>query len=218
MNKVALLLSLLVAVPAAAQSFSAAVSYGQLQSQAQAYAATPNGVGAQTFQEFGAETLGAFGAQLSWAAVSFGPLAIELTAAYQVPATKNLTSTTWVALNGVPATFGATATSAQLRESYAAVGARLAGHLLIDWGVGVEARSESLRLVSDPGTLSTTLTRPWVEGAVGFTIPSPVIKPFVAVTWALALSKVTNDGGYDTKLVQSMAPKSELALQVGIRF
>ena len=218
MNKTALLLVLTAALPAAAQSFSAAVSYGKLPLASQTYAGAADAEGQQNFGQTSDATLTAYGVHLAWEALAFGPLALEVTAGYQAPATETLTSSYWATLPGVTTTFGNGSAAAQLRDSQAGVGVRLAGHLPLDWGVGLEARSENLRLVSNAGTLSATLTRPWLEGSVGYTFPSLVLKPFVAVSMAVALSKVANDGSYDTKLVQSMAPKTEMGVRAGIRF
>jgi len=217
MKKTALFLVLAV-LPAAAQSFSAALSYGRSQTVAQTCGTGATAEGQQDFSAFSDGTLGALGARLSWAPVAFGPLALEVTGALQAPATHDLTETDWGTLQGVSGQFGGSAASARFRESYAGLGVRLANHLLVDWSVGVEARAERLRLAAPGGTLGTTLTRPWAEASVGFTFPMPLIKPFVAVSWALALSKAGGDGSFDAKLVQSMAPKAELAMQGGIRF
>jgi hypothetical protein len=217
MKKIALLL-VLVALPAAAQSFSASLSYGRSQTVAQTYATTATVEGQQDYVQFSDATFGALGAHLAWTAVSFGPLALEVTGAYQATASQGLTEMTWGTLQDVPGQFGAGTAPARLRESYAGLGVRLANHLLVDWSVGVEGRAESLRLAAASGTLSTTLTRPWAEASVGYTFPSPILKPFVAVSWSLALSKVSNDGTFDNKLAQALAPRAELALQAGIRF
>jgi len=218
MKKTILLFLAAAALPAAAQSFSAALSYGQFQTSAQTVGGAATAEGQQNFGQYAAGTLGAVGVHLSWAAVSLGPLALEVTGAYQAPARKDLTVTTWGTLPGVAGTLGTSSASAQFRESSAGVGLRLASHLLVDWSVGLEGRSESLRLAGPGGTLSTTLTRPWLEAGVGYTFPSPFLKPFVAVTGALALSKIRDDGSFDPKLVQSLSPKAELALQAGLRF
>ena len=218
LKKTALLLVLAAALPVAAQSFSAAVSYGKLPIASQTYAGAPDAEGQQNFGQTSDATVTAYGIHGSWEAVAFGPLALEVTAGYQAPATETLTGSYWATLPGLTPTLGNGSAPAQLRESQVGVGVRLAGHLPLDWGVGLEARSENLRLVSNPGTLSATLTRPWLEGSVGYTFPGPELKPFVAVTMALALSKVASDGSYDTRFVQSMAPKTEVGVRAGIRF
>jgi hypothetical protein len=219
MTKPALLLSLLVALPAMAQSHSAALSIGRVQSLGQTFDAAVGGSGQVNYGQFNSETFTALGLQLAWSPCQLGPLALELTLAAQAPSTKNLTESYWGELNGVPTGFQNGTQGAQLRYGYEAVGARLAGHLPIDWSVGLEARGESLRLVENAvGTLSCTQIRPWLAARVGYTFPSVVVKPFVALNWSLALAKQSNDGGFDNSLAKSMAPTSEWALEGGIRF
>ena len=218
MNKTALLLALVAALPMSAQSFSAAVSYGKLQTVAQTFAAAPDAEGQQNFGQFSDGALTAYGLHLAWEALAFGPLALEVTVGYRAPATLNLTDSVWATLPGVTIPLGSGSVPAQLRDGSVSAGVRLAGHLPMDWGVGVEARSENLRLVGTPGTLSATLTRPWLEGSLGYTFPSLALKPFVAGFVAMAVTKVANDGSYDTKLVQAMAPKTEMGLRAGLRF
>ena len=218
MNLAARFLVLAVALPAAAQSFSTSLSYGQMATTGQTYAAAPGLTGFVTSSQFPVGTLNVLAIHGSWRALGLGPVALEVTASYQPAATVGLIANLWETTAGIPDALGAWSELVHLRDSQVGAGARLAGQIPLDWTLGFEFRSESLRLSSLAGTLNTTLDRPWLQAGLGYTFPGVGIKPFLAVTWALALTHVANDGGYDTNFLRSMAPKSEVAVQAGARF
>ena len=77
-------------------------------------------------------------------------------------------------------------------------------------GAGMEMRFEQQSFASN----SASYARPWVRANVGMAFPAPVIKPFVGLEFAAALSS-TSDG---PQLVKTLAPKSQIGVYAGIRF
>jgi hypothetical protein len=120
-----------------------------------------------------------------------------------------------------------TTSTAHLRESYGAVGARVAGTLPFLWSAGVEVRRESLRLTNgneftesqhNNESVSTDLTRPWVVGRIGYLFPGFKVRPFVTASVGATSAKFGVYRNYDANLVEAMAPILELGIQAGVRF
>jgi len=106
-------------------------------------------------------------------------------------------------------------------------GARLAGQAPFDWSVGLEYRRETLRLsnnwggpglIGDRTVLDATQNRPWALVRVGHTFPGAGVQPFLAASVGAALSQAGADGKLGENLVKALAPRTELALQAGLRF
>jgi len=114
---------------------------------------------------------------------------------------------------------------------YIAIGAQLDWKFLVNLHAGLEMRREKISndggmatipvygtIVVDPG--STTITRPWLSAGIGFSIPTPIVSPFVRLEAAYSLktySAPTFDGS-DDDFRKAMAPKYQIALYGGIRF
>ncbi len=106
----------------------------------------------------------------------------------------------------------------ELDNQYWAAGAMVNWKFLVNVGAGVEYRSEKLtwRPASGPST-DTTLGRPWARVNVGFSIPTPVVSPFLTLEVAAPLSKKDN-GGNPGDVSEALAPQVQVGIYGGIRF
>lgn len=107
---------------------------------------------------------------------------------------------------------------------YAAIGAQVDWKLLLNLNAGVEMRRETLSwdLVGPLGFLGplkadTTQTRPWARAGIGFSIPLPVVSPFIRLEVAIPLSKESNTSTPDS-IQKALAPQLQVGLYAGIRF
>lgn len=106
---------------------------------------------------------------------------------------------------------------------YVAVGAGLDWKLLINLHAGVEIRREKftgdLYPPTGTGVLSgsASTTRPWMKFGLGFSIPLPVVSPFVRLELAVPTTKNDKTGTPDD-LRQALAPQYQIALYGGLRF
>ena len=102
---------------------------------------------------------------------------------------------------------------------YIAVGAGLDWKLFLNLHAGVEIRRESYSadFPAWGSTGSTSLTRPWVKFGVGFSVPTPVLSPFIRLEVAFPSTKTDKTGSPDD-LRQALAPQTQVALYGGIRF
>ena len=213
MKKSLVLLALASALPLAAQSFEAGVLYTWNPSKAQTL---NTGSGSA---EIKADTWKAAGLRFGYNFVSVGPMEVQGNATVQFNNSQN------VLVNG-----NAAAPPMSIKEDYKywAVGAAVNWNFLVRVGVGLEYRSEKLNFdQSNAGTTqfsgSTTYGRPWIRGTAGFTIPAPILKPFVGVEAAFPLTSTSltyqdlanND---IDKLNKSIAPKAQYGIYAGIRF
>lgn len=106
---------------------------------------------------------------------------------------------------------------------YVAVGAGVDWKLLINVHAGVEIRREKftgdLYPATGTGVLSgsATSTRPWMKFGLGFSVPLPVVSPFVRLEVAVPTTKNDKTGTPDD-LRQALAPQYQVALYGGLRF
>jgi len=207
MKKSLALLALAGALPLAAQSFEAGVLYTWNPSKTQTISA------GSTSADLKADTWKAAGVRFGYNFVSIGPMEVQGNATYQFKNTQNLL------VNGNNA-------NATEEYNYWAVGAAVNWDFLVRVGVGLEYRSEKLNFTDNPApqfNKSTTYGRPWIRGTAGFTIPVPVVKPFVGIEAAFPLTTTSltaqdlanNDVD---KLNKSIAPKAQYGIYAGIRF
>ncbi|MBL0312836.1 MAG: hypothetical protein IPP78_08995 [Holophagaceae bacterium] len=101
---------------------------------------------------------------------------------------------------------------------YAALGAQVDWKLLLNLNAGVEMRRETLSW--DLGALGkdeSTLTRPWARAGIGFSVPLPVVSPFVRLEVAVPLSKEDRTSTPDS-IRKALAPQLQVGLYAGIRF
>ena len=101
---------------------------------------------------------------------------------------------------------------------YAAIGAQVDWKLLLNLNAGVEMRRETLSW--DLGALGrdeSTLNRPWARAGIGFSLPLPVVSPFIRLEVAMPLSKEDRTSTPDS-IRKALAPQSQIGLYAGIRF
>ena len=213
MKKTFALLALASALPLAAQSFEAGVLYTWSPGKAQDFSGGGNAF------EIKADTWKAAGLRFGYNFVSVGPMEFQGNATVQFNNKQNLN----LSVNGTNANAGWTE-----EYKYWAVGAAVNWNFLVRLGVGLEYRSEKLNFTDGLAPMyngSATYNRPWIRGTVGFTIPAPVVKPFIGaeVAFPLTTTSVTyaDIGGLNPdidKLNRSVAPKAQYGIYAGIRF
>lgn len=129
--------------------------------------------------------------------------------------------------------------SIKMSDEYLGLGVGMRWTQVVDYGFMLEARHEASNLtLEDPSqnfsyTQRTSVTRPWLSLHVGYTFPVQApVKPFVNLAYGFALAKKGTDNGqlqglssssYSQNFVidfysRSVLPKSEIALEAGIRF
>jgi len=101
---------------------------------------------------------------------------------------------------------------------YIAIGAQVDWKFLVNLHAGVDLRQEKTKTEFGHKS-STTFTRPWVKAGIGFSIPTPIVSPFVRLEAAYALTTYRLGGDFsDDDFNKAMAPKYQIALYGGIRF
>ena len=211
MKKTLALLALASALPLAAQSFEVGALYTWSPGKSQTLSSGGSSI------DLKADTWKAAGLRFGYNFVSVGPMEIQGNATMQFNNSQDIK----VSSSGASATLGTE------DYKYWAVGAAINWNFLVRAGVGLEYRSESLGF-TDPSApqynKSTTYGRPWIRGTAGFTIPAPIVKPFIGVEAAfplasktLSLSDVGSTPNIDN-LNKSLAPKAQYGIYVGIRF
>jgi hypothetical protein len=110
----------------------------------------------------------------------------------------------------------------KFNDEYMAVGAQVDWKFLVNLHAGVDIRREKLTSegASYLGAGSTTFTRPWVKAGIGFSMPTPVVSPFVRLEVAMAATKQgslsASPSADDVR--KAMAPEYQIGLYGGIRF
>ncbi len=106
----------------------------------------------------------------------------------------------------------------ELDNQYIAAGAMVQWKLLVNVGAGVEYRSEKLSFRPTSGaTTDSTLTRPWARVNVGFSIPTPMVSPFLLLEVAAPLSR-KDATATPRDLTDALAPQVQVGVYAGIRF
>ena len=126
-------------------------------------------------------------------------------------------NTTWHSRATTDLSYGGTRLGS-FESQYWAVGATVNWKLLVNFGAGVEYRSEKLafRPSAGPG-VDTTLGRPWAKVNFGFSAPLPVLSPFVLLELAAPVrTRDTTTSPRD--LTEALAPQVQVGLYGGIRF
>ena len=212
MKKSLVLLALASALPLAAQSFEAGVLYTWNPGKQQT---TNTGSGDINWK---ADTWKAAGVRFGYNFVSVGPMEFQGNATVQFNNSQDINIS------------NASASAKLGTEDYKywAVGAAVNWNFVVRAGVGLEYRSENLAF-NDPSApqynKSTTYGRPWLRGTLGWTIPTPILKPFIGVEAALPLTSTTLNASDISgsnpdidKLNKSLAPKAQYGIYAGIRF
>ncbi|MDR3672848.1 MAG: hypothetical protein P4L36_18530 [Holophaga sp.] len=103
-------------------------------------------------------------------------------------------------------------------SEYMAIGVQADWKFLLNLHAGLDMRSEKLTTSpSGGGSDSTTLIRPWVKAGVGYTLPTPVVSPFVRLELAVPLTNSDSSSSAED-FRKAMAPSLQVALYGGIRF
>jgi hypothetical protein len=114
------------------------------------------------------------------------------------------------------------ATTGKFNDDYLAVGAQVDWKFLVNLHAGVDIRREKLTTEgsSYAGAGSTTYTRPWIKAGIGFSMPTPVVSPFVRLEVAMATTKQGAIGASPSadEFRKAMAPEYQIGLYGGIRF
>ncbi len=110
----------------------------------------------------------------------------------------------------------------KFNDEYMAVGAQVDWKFLVNLHAGLDIRREKLTTegTSFAGAGSTTYTRPWVNAGIGFSMPTPVVSPFVRLEVAMATTKQGSLSASPSadEVRKAMAPEYQIGLYGGIRF
>lgn len=208
----------LALTPAVAQEFSVSLSWDQARTRSNTYAT--NNPDNSLVVHFPSKDKSAIGLHFGWIVSQVGVFNLELAGTYQFPKTTELPFD-YQRSTLVGTVLGSGVASYKC-ESFAP-GLRLSTRRILDFGVGVEYRIESLRFTgADPdrpsSSFSTHLRRPWTHLSIGYTWPGARIHPFLAASWAMAWTQPSNSSTLDPNFLKSVAPRYETSLQAGLRF
>ena len=87
--------------------------------------------------------------------------------------------------------------------------------------IGVDYRWDKLEYSFEGLSASTTYGRPWARANIGFAFPTPLMKPFLGLEVATALSNksISASGpATDEEALKALAPKLQIGIYAGIRF
>jgi hypothetical protein len=198
MKKLALALAV-VSLPACAQDYELGVFLGQNTYRSQTILGT----------EFKPETKSVAAGRVGFSLVDLGPALFQFTLGYQ-PKVKTV-----MEVNGAN-------TGLDYGQQYWSAGLMFNFKAFVAVGAGVEYRGEKLSLEGPGVNQSTTYGRPWARVNVGFSFPSPFVKPFVGVEAAAPLNSTSvTDAEYITdpdKALKAHAPNFQVGVYGGIRF
>lgn len=110
---------------------------------------------------------------------------------------------------------------ADFENEYFAIGGQVDWKFLVNLHAGVELRHEKLSVKNSVyGTNdSATQTRAWVTAGIGFSVPMPVVSPFIRLEVAYATSNADLPATYSgSDFDKILAPKYQIALYGGVRF
>lgn len=108
----------------------------------------------------------------------------------------------------------------KLGNEYMAIGAQMDWKFLINLHLGLDLRREKFTTSEFKDAVnngSTTTTRPWVRAGIGFSVPTPVVSPFLRLEVAMTTSKEDKTDNTDN-LRKALAPEYQVGLYGGIRF
>ena len=105
----------------------------------------------------------------------------------------------------------------KLGNEYLAVGVQADWKFLVNLHAGLDLRSEKVTTTANGVSDSTTVHRPWVKAGVGWSVPTPVVSPFVRLEVAVPLTSSDSSSSTDD-FRKAMAPTLQVALYGGIRF
>jgi len=199
--------SLLAISPLSAQNFEVGLFAGQQTYKSPGYSftnTTPSGS-----VSYSTESATVVAARFGYTVLGFGPASLQLTAAYQPKVSAQQTYTN---------TATQTTEVVNSKAGYYAAGAMLRMRAPLDLGAGLEYRFEGANVRYG----DSTYQRPWARLHAGFSIPAPVVKPFVVLEFAFPLTSTSLGAGDATsnndKLAKASGPKAQVGIYAGIRF
>jgi hypothetical protein len=224
MNKTAILAIALLTLPALAQDQHVSLVFDQTKHNDTSLSTGGPAIDLSTDNSTG------FGIRYGFTAAHFGPTALEFEATYRPRGNEK-----YLKENGMEVSYANSGgfEEVKMSEEYLAAGVGLKWTQVVDFGFILEVRQESMNLhLTEAGTSYTgrsATTRPWLRLHAGYTFPvQAAIKPFVNLGYDFALAKkTTSTSDISGPLVNSFAgdilartvlPKSQLELEVGIRF
>lgn len=103
---------------------------------------------------------------------------------------------------------------------YIALGAQLDWKFLVNLHAGLDIRREKLTSEYLGQKDSTTITRPWVKAGVGFSLPLPLLSPFLRLEAAVAAKQESapSTNSDQDEIRKMLAPNYQIGLYGGIRF
>lgn len=200
-----------LALPALAQDRSFAIFYDKAPGQT---GTITSGGPATTLKS---DDFSGIGLKFGVNVAKWGPATLEFNASYRPKSSETLTIT--------PTSPGQTA---KYDWGYVSAGADVNFTQVVDFGAGLDLRAQqdllTLTFGSTTQKIGITHMSPWFRAHVGYTFQTTPMKPFIALEGAWDLS--SNDSSYSTngatidinKAYGSAIPKTEYALQVGLRF
>lgn len=199
----------LVALPALAQDRTATIFFDKAPGE--------NGtitLGGSTVDTLKPKDFSGLGLKFGMNVAKFGPATLEFNASYRFKSKEDL------AIDGAYSGY-------QYEWGYVSAGADVNFTKVVDFGAGLDLRSQTDALILTAGssTQKYGLTRvsPWLRAHVGYTFDTGAVKPFVALEGAWDLGNDTSYDATGSSLDISKAygvglPKKEYSLQAGIRF
>lgn len=224
MKKAAYFALMLLAIPAMAQEQHVSLVFDQTKHNDTSLATGGPAIDLSTSNTTG------FGIRYGITAAHFGATALDFEATYRPRGNEK-----YLKENGEEISYANTSgfEEVKMSEEYLAAGLGLKWTQVVDFGFILEVRQESMNLhFSQSGSSYTgrsSTTRPWLRVHAGYTFPvQAAIKPFVNLGYDFALAKKTTSSadisgpftsvfGGDI-LARTVLPKSQLELEVGIRF
>lgn len=198
-----LLFPLLAMLPLSAQSWEIGLFAGQQSYNSLSYSAVGHSVYGSASRK------AAVGARLGYSVMDLGPAVLQVTAAVQPSVTTSARITSAGTTTPGP---GNSTDSGPMdyRTSFTSAGMMLQFKAPVTVGAGLEMRFEKLGL---PAT-EATFARPWLRAHLGLAIPIPLLKPFIGLEVAAAITS-RDDFREPAK---SLAPKTQVGVYAGIRF
>lgn len=106
-------------------------------------------------------------------------------------------------------------------SEYVALGAQVDWTFLVNLHAGVDLRRERPAFTEVPppsGSAGSPMnTRPWLKAGVGYTLPAPVLQPFLRLEVAWAVSREASQDALESPR-KPLPPEYQVGLYGGIRF
>jgi hypothetical protein len=152
----------------------------------------------------------AYSFRLGYSIVDMGPVLFQITGGYQP---KSEATLKWAGVE-VP--------NAKYTHEHTSIGAMFNFKAGVAAGAGIEYRFEKVGWSDESESETFNYARPWFRANVGFSFPTPIVKPFLGLEVAMPLiSKsidVASTNTPDEDVYKAIAPKLQIGIYAGIRF